>query len=121
MINPEISNQPPIRYASRISYHPFNLDNRAFFRSKQHLTSLQNTSSSEVYLPYANDQALISQSSSQNDQQISSMTNPVDVLPTQFASQQPLHLLGDHPQAQSTFQLPSSEHPSQASEPENSG
>ena len=72
-------------------------------------------------MPYANDQTSISQSSPQNYQQISSMTNPVDVLPTQFAYQQPLHLQGDHSQAQSTSQLSSNEHPSQASEPEHSG
>ena len=72
-------------------------------------------------MPYAHDHTSISQSSSQNYQQLSSMTNPVDVLPTQFAYQQPLHLQGDHPLAQSTSQLPSNEHPSQASEPEHSG
>ena len=72
-------------------------------------------------MPSANDQTSISQSLSQNDQQFSSITNPVGVLPTQFAYQQPLNLQGDHSQAQSTSQLPSNEHPSQAPEPEHSG
>ena len=121
IINSETSNQPQNRYASLIACHPYNSDNRICSRSKQDLTSLQNTSSSEVFISYVRSQTSISQSSSQNDQQLSSMTNPVDMLPTQFAYQQPLHLQGDHSQAQSTAQLSSSEHPFQVSEPEHSG